>query len=59
MADVQGRWVSVYGVEHHLQIYFSYIIVVSFIGGGNLILLNHPSMTWRHFDHLRYKMGLH
>jgi NADH:ubiquinone oxidoreductase subunit H len=37
MTDVQGRWVLVYGVKHHLQIYFSYIIVVCFIGGWNLI----------------------
>jgi hypothetical protein len=26
---------SVYGVKHHFQQYFSYIIEVSFIGGGN------------------------
>jgi len=25
----------VYGVERHFQQYFSYIVVVSFIGGGN------------------------
>ena len=25
----------VYGVSHHFQQYFSYIVVVSFIGGGN------------------------
>ena len=24
-----------YGVQRHLQQYFSYIVVVSFIGGGN------------------------
>jgi hypothetical protein len=25
----------VYGVERHIQQYFSYIVAVSFIGGGN------------------------
>ena len=25
----------VYGVQHHFQQYLSYIVVVSFIGGGN------------------------
>ena len=25
----------VYGVEHHFQLYLSYIVAVSFIGGGN------------------------
>jgi hypothetical protein len=25
----------VYGVQRHFQQYFSYIVVVSFIGGGN------------------------
>ena len=25
----------VYGVSHHFQQYFSYIVTVSFIGGGN------------------------
>jgi hypothetical protein len=25
----------VYGVLHHFQQYFSYIVVISFIGGGN------------------------
>jgi len=28
-------WVWVYGFYRHFQQYFSYIVVVSFIGGGN------------------------
>jgi hypothetical protein len=27
--------ILVYGVQHHFQQYFSYIVVVSFIDGGN------------------------
>jgi len=30
-----GLWVWVYGVYRHFQQYFSYIVAVSFIGGGN------------------------
>jgi len=28
-------WWLVYGAKHHFQQYFSYIVAVSFIGGGN------------------------
>jgi hypothetical protein len=28
-----GGWL-VYGVQHHFQQYFSYIVAVNFIGGG-------------------------
>jgi hypothetical protein len=33
--EIRDRWLG-YGVQHHLQQYFSYIVAVSFIGGGNL-----------------------
>jgi len=35
-----------YGVQHHFQQYFSYIMVVSFIGRGNLSTWRKPS-TYR------------
>ena len=34
--------VMVYGVEHHFQQYFSYIVAVSFIGGGRRSTLRKP-----------------
>jgi len=30
-----GTYYRGYGVQHHFQQYFSYIVAVSFIGGGN------------------------
>jgi hypothetical protein len=30
-----GGWLTVYGVKRHFQQYFSYIVAVSFIDGGN------------------------
>jgi hypothetical protein len=39
---ISGQWWQVfgwfglaYGVEHHFQQYFNYIVMVSFNGGGN------------------------
>jgi hypothetical protein len=32
----------VYGVQRHFQQYFSYIVVVSFIGGGNQSIQKKP-----------------
>jgi len=36
----------VYGVLRHFQQYFSYILVISFIGGGN----------WRKYTHLSHNV---
>ena len=35
MCDTQLKWGQGYGIKHHFQQYFSYIVAVSFIGGGN------------------------
>jgi hypothetical protein len=35
MCDTQLKWGQGYGIKHPFQQYFSYIVAVSFIGGGN------------------------
>jgi hypothetical protein len=40
---LSGLWV--YGIGRHFQQYFSYIVVVGFIGGGNRCTQRKPS-TW-------------
>ena len=38
MSEPYSGWFGlVYGVQHHFQQYFSYIMVVSFTGAGNQI----------------------
>jgi hypothetical protein len=39
---------EVYGVKRHFQQYFSYIVAVNFIGGGNLVRLQ----IWSFFFHI-------
>jgi hypothetical protein len=36
MCDTQLKWGQGYGIKRHFQQYFSYIVAVSFIGGGNV-----------------------
>ena len=35
MCDTQLKWGQGYGIKRHFQQYFSYIVAVRFIGGGN------------------------
>jgi hypothetical protein len=37
----------VYDVTRHFQQYYSYIVAVSFIGGGQRQISDFPSMSWR------------
>jgi hypothetical protein len=43
---MHGTGLRDYGVYRHFQQYFSYIVVISFIGGGNRIVRKKPA-TYR------------
>jgi len=45
------RWL-VYGAYRHFQQYFSYIVAISFIGGGNLEKTTDQSQVTDKFYHL-------
>jgi hypothetical protein len=42
LEDTKGVIGLVYGVKRHFQQHFSYIVAVSFIGGGNRITRRKP-----------------
>ncbi len=42
-------WLT-YGIIHHLQQYFSHIVVVSFSGGGNRSTRRKPRDLWQVAD---------
>jgi hypothetical protein len=40
-------WFGFYGVKRHFEQYFSYIVAISFIGGGNRSTQRKPLHYWK------------